>query len=101
MRFGAMEWNIGKGTLQNLLAKMNENHPDLLGQVFGPNYSALVAMLEESRDEQLVWARSIQDPIRHNLFEPWQGQFKTLGQTQAFQQIEPESPARYFYRPMP
>jgi hypothetical protein len=79
---------------------MNENHPDLLGQVFGPNYAALVAMLEESRDEQLVWARSIQDPIRHNLFEPWQGQFKTLGRTQEFQDIETESAAGYFEQAM-
>jgi hypothetical protein len=98
--FGALQWNIGQGTLQPLLAKMNGNHPDLLGQVFGPNYSALVAMLEESGDEQLVWARSIQDPIRHNLFEPWQGQFKTLGRTPEFQDIETESAAGYFERAM-
>lgn len=94
--FGVLQWNIGQGSLQPLLAKMNENHPDLLGQVFGPNYSALVAMLGETRDEQLLWARSIQDPIRHNLFEPWQGLFKTLGRLEEFQDIEAQSAAGIF-----
>jgi hypothetical protein len=91
-----LQWNIGQGTLQPLLAQMNQNHPDLLGQVFGPNYSALVAMLGEARDEQLAWARSIQDPIRHGLFEPWQGQFKTLGRLQEFQDIEGQNAAGIF-----
>jgi len=64
--------------------------------VFGPNYAALVAMLGETLDEQLAWARSIQDPIRHVLFEPWQGQFKTLGRLQEFQDIEVQSAAGIF-----
>jgi hypothetical protein len=91
--FGVLQWNIGQGSLQPLLAQMNQDHPDLLGQVFGPNYSALVAVLGEARDEQLAWAESIQDPIRHVLFEPWQGLFKTLGRLQEFQDIETQSAA--------
>jgi hypothetical protein len=94
--FGVLQWNIGQGSLQPLLTQMNQNHPDLLGQVFGPNYSALVAMLRETLDQQLVWARSIQDPIRHVLFEPWQGQFKTLGRLQEFQEVEAQSAAEIF-----
>jgi len=94
--FGVLQWNIGQGSLQPLLVQMNQNHPDLLGQVFGPSYSALVAMLGETLDEQLVWARSIQDPIRHALFEPWQGQFKTLGRLKEFQEIEAQSAAGIF-----
>jgi hypothetical protein len=94
--FGVLQWNIGQGSLQPLLAQMNQNHPDILGQVFGPNYSALVAMLGETLDEQLTWARSIQDPIRHVLSEPWQGQFKTLGRQQEFQDIEAQSAAGIF-----
>ncbi len=94
--FGVLQWNIGQGSLQPLLAQMNGNHPDLLGQVFGPNYSALVAMLGETLDEQLAWARSIQDPIRHVVFEPWQGQFKTPGRLQEFQDIQAQSAAGIF-----
>jgi hypothetical protein len=94
--FGVLQWNIGQGTLQPLLTQMNQNHPDLLGQVFGPNYSALAAMLDETVDEQLAWARSIQDPFRHVLFEPWQGLFRTLGRLQEFQDIEAQSAGGIF-----
>lgn len=40
--------------------------------------------------------RSIQDPIRHALFEPWQGQFKTLGRQGEFQDIEAKHAASLF-----
>ncbi len=96
MSFGVLQWNIGQGSLQPLLMQMNQNHPDIVGQVFGPNYATFVAMLRETQEEQLVWARSIQDPIRHVLFEPWQGQFKTLGRLREFQDIEAESAAGIF-----
>jgi hypothetical protein len=93
MSFGVLQWNIGQGTLQPLLAQMNQKYPDILGQIFGASYSPLVTILGESRDEQLAWARSIQDPIKHALFEPWQGQFKTLGRQREFQDIEAQSAA--------
>jgi hypothetical protein len=94
--FGVLQWNIGQGSLQPLLAKMNQNHPDILEQILGSNYSALVSMLEETLEEQLAWARSIQDPLRHVLFEPWSGQFKALGRRQEFQDIEAEYAAEVF-----
>lgn len=96
LSFGVVQWNIGQGTLQPLLTEMNQNHPDLLGQIFGSNCSTLVAMLGETLEEQLAWARSIQDPVRHALFEPWQGQFKALGRQQEFQDIETKSAAGLF-----
>ncbi len=96
--FGVVQWNLGQGSLQPLLEEMSQNHPDILGQIFGPNYSALVAMLAETRDEQLAWARSIQDPIKNIVFEPWQGQFKTLGRQQEFQDIEAKYAAGLFQK---
>ena len=86
--FGAVQWNLGQGTLQPLLLEMNQLHADVLGQIFGTNYTTLVAMLGEPRDAQLAWARSIQDPVKHALFEPWQGQFKSLGRRPEFQDIQ-------------
>jgi hypothetical protein len=100
LSFGVIQWNIGQGSLQPLLAEMNSNHPDILGQIFGSNYSTMVAMLGETPDEQLAWARSIQDPQRHALFEPWAGQFKTLGRQQEFQDIEAKYAAGLFRQAM-
>lgn len=96
--FGVVQWNIGQGSLQPLLAEMNQNHLDILGQIFGSNYSTLVAMLGETRDEQLAWARSIQNPLKHVLLEPWQGQFKSLGRQREFQDIETKYAAGLFQR---
>jgi hypothetical protein len=86
--FGVVQWNIGQGSLQPLLAEMNQNFSAILAEIFGPNYTALVAMLNENRDEQLAWARSIQDTVRHSIFEPWHGQFRALGRQQEFQDIQ-------------
>jgi hypothetical protein len=47
-------------------------------------------MLAADRGEQLQWARSIQDPIRWTVLEPWRGLFKALGRTAEFQTIETE-----------
>ena len=96
LSFGVAQWNIGQGSLQPLLAEMNENHPHLLEQVFGSNYPTLLAILGKSLDEQLAWARSIQDPQEHVVLQPWREQFKTLGRLQEFQDIEVKHAAGLF-----
>ncbi len=93
--FGVLQWNIGQGSLQPLFAEMNQNHPDILRQVFGPNYSAFVAMLGETLDEQLAWARSIQD-VQHRVFEPWRTVLESLAAIPEFQQIEVEHADRIY-----
>ena len=86
--FGVLQWCIGQGSLQPLLREMDAKHPDRLQEIFHDHYPALRAMLQGERKEQLAWARSIQDPRKFVLFEPWRGLFKTLGRTEEFQAIE-------------
>ena len=31
--FGALQWNLGRGTLQPLLKAMDDRHPDILGEI--------------------------------------------------------------------
>lgn len=73
--FGALQWNFGQGSLQPLLKRMDQQHPDVMQEVFDEHHPELQAVLEASRDEQLEWARSIQDPNRDDLREPWRGLF--------------------------
>ena len=94
--FGVLQWNLGQGSLQPLLAEMNQNHAEILEQVFGPNYPELAAVLVETRDEQLAWARSIQSPPRNILSEPWLGQFKALGRLPEFVEIQAKHAAGVF-----
>ena len=86
--FGVAQWNIGQGTLQPLLAEMIAQHEDVMNGLFHDRLDAFRTMLAAPRAAQLAWARGIQDPVRHSLFEPWNGLFKALGRTPEFQAIQ-------------
>lgn len=86
--FGALQWCLGQGSLQPLLLEMDRSHPELLQDIFDNRCAELRAVLREERNEQLEWARQIQDRRKFGLYEPWRGMFKTLGRQEAFQQIE-------------
>ncbi len=85
--FGALQWNLGQGSLQPLLEEMNQKYPSVLKDIFDASCPVLLAMLQESKQEQLAWASSIQNN-RHVLFEPWRGMFKTLGRREEYQGIQ-------------
>ncbi len=93
--FGVLQWNLGQGSLQPLLREMNSSDTELVQQIFDDQYAELQAMLQASREEQLAWARSIQN-ARHVVDEPWQGKFKTLGRQKAFQDIQVESASKLY-----
>jgi peptidoglycan hydrolase-like protein with peptidoglycan-binding domain len=88
MSFGVLQWNLGQGSLQPLLAEIDQTQPALTRQIFDAHYPEFQTMLGVDRDDQLLWARSIQDRATFQLFEPWHGMFKALGRSQAFQDIE-------------
>lgn len=95
LSFGALQWNFGQGSLQPLLREMNDRHPQILREIFDDETPVLVAVLWEERDEQLAWARSVQD-ARYRIAEPWRGYFKALGRTDAFQEIELKAASRLY-----
>src|SRR5205823_8014189 len=88
MSFGVCQWNLGKGSLQPLLGEMNAARPAITRRVLGTRYAGFEGMRGAGHDDQLVWARSIQDHITFQVFEPWRGMFKTLGRTPEFQAVE-------------
>lgn len=94
--FGVLQWNFGQGSLQPLLREMAERHPEIVGGIFRDNRDPLAAALDAGREEQMAFARAIQDPVRHLLLEPWRGMFQDLGRTEAFQEIERKSARRIF-----
>jgi hypothetical protein len=94
--FGVLQWNFGQGSLQPLLREMMERHPDIVEGIFRAHRDLLVSALNAGQEGQMAFARSIQDPVRHILFEPWRGMFQALGRTEAFQEIERKSARRIF-----
>jgi hypothetical protein len=84
--FSALQWNLGQGTLQLLLAEMNSTHATVMRQVFGEDHEQLTGMLAGTRASQMGWARTIQTP-RNTLQEPWATRFQSLGMTAEFQSV--------------
>ena len=85
--FGALQWNLGQGTLQPLLAQMEKAQPALFQQVLDDQYAGLKAALELPGPGQLAWASSIQD-AGHRIAAPWLETFQTLGSNPAFQEVQ-------------
>jgi hypothetical protein len=77
--FGALQWNIGSTTLQDLLLDIDRTAPSVIEDVFHERATTLREMLAKPLDQQLAWARSIQHGSTRRLDEPWHGLFKTLG----------------------
>jgi hypothetical protein len=88
LSYGVLQWNIGQGTLQPLLSDMLSAHERVMAGIFHDNLAALKNMLASPKGAQLAWARSIQDPLRHRIFEPWKGLFLSLGRTPEYQAIQ-------------
>jgi peptidoglycan hydrolase-like protein with peptidoglycan-binding domain len=85
--FGALQWNLGQGTLQPMLRSFSSSYPAQWQTIFGANADVLTGVLQGSVADQISWAKTIQTSS-FVLMEPWNGQFKTLGGTPEYQQIE-------------
>ena len=96
--FGVLQWNFGQGSLQPLLKEMVSQHADVAKGVFGDHYDALQEALSASDDELMSFARSIQHPVKHTVYEPWRGYAKALGRTREFQEIQVRHAAGIFER---
>jgi hypothetical protein len=86
--FGVLQWNFGQRSLQPLLKEMIELHPDVSAGIFGNQLDALREALSSDPDELMSFARSVQHPVKHTVFEPWRGLAKALGRTDEFQAIQ-------------
>ena len=86
--FGALQWNLGQGTLQPLLFEMFQNHAGACRDIFHENFGVVTALGESTKQEQVAFARSIQNTANFRVNEPWRGMLKQLGRTQEFQDIQ-------------
>lgn len=96
MSFGALQWNLGQGTLQPLLTDVFANHTDLCRDIFHEHFDVITALSNSSRKEQLAFARSIQNLAKFRINEPWHGMLRQLGRTPEFQKIQAAHAAKVF-----
>lgn len=88
LSLGALQWNLGQGSLQPLLQQMLDRHRTVLEQIFHEHFGEFLAAMLSPLAEQLAWARSIQDLRRFQVLEPWRGLLKALCRTPEFQAVQ-------------
>jgi len=94
--FGVLQWNFGQDSLQPLLKDMIARHPKVIRGIFQADYDVLVKALDADKQELMTFSRSIQDPVKHFLYEPWRGMLKALGRTEEFQDIQVRYASRLY-----
>lgn len=94
--FGALQWNFGQGSLQPLMIKMNEQHPDIVEHIFTDHCAEFREVLKTPQEHQMEWCRSVQDLSRFGFREPWRGLFKSLGRCKEFQDLQVEAADRLY-----
>jgi peptidoglycan hydrolase-like protein with peptidoglycan-binding domain len=94
LSFGALQWNVGQGSLQPLLMQMFDQHADVARNIFHEHFDTVAALRTSTVPDQLTFARSIQTSGR--LQEPWQGMLIALGRTPEFQGIQSDHASKIF-----
>lgn len=87
LSFGLLQWNIGSGSLQPLLQEFARHHPQQFQAVFGQHAAQLRQVLQQSKLDQMRFARSIND-TKNRIVQPWAGYFRLLETNPTFQQIQ-------------
>lgn len=92
LSLGYIQWCIGQGTLQPLLNRMDREYNAEMKSIFGSNYASIHSMILEAKENQLAWAKSINDST-NKISEPWYSQFVSLCNNQNFINIELDAEA--------
>jgi len=89
LSFGVAQWNFGQGSLQPLLKEALASYPEVLAGIFHEHLDTLRAVLDSGgRDDDLAFARAIENTRTHAINEPWRGMFKALGRSPEFQNTQ-------------
>lgn len=92
LSLGYLQWCIGQGTLQPMLNRMDREYNAEMKSIFGSNYDSIHNMILDTTENQLAWAKSINNST-NTIAEPWYSQFVSLCNNQDFINIELDSEA--------
>ncbi|MEG3041082.1 MAG: SH3 domain-containing protein [Clostridium sp.] len=87
LSLGYFQWCIGQGTLQPLLNRMDRQYNSEMRSIFGSNYDTVHNMILDTSENQLKWAKSINNST-NKIVEPWYSQFVSLSKDKNFISIE-------------
>lgn len=90
LSLGYLQWCIGLGNLQPLLNRMDRQYNSEMKNIFGKNYTDIHNMLLNDSQNQLKWAKSINDSS-NKIIAPWYSQFVSLSKNKHFISIEKDA----------
>lgn len=92
LSLGYLQWCIGQGALQPLLNRMDREYNAEMKSIFGTNYDSIHNMILDTKENQLAWAKAINDST-NKITQPWYSQFVSLCNNQHFIDIESDASA--------
>lgn len=100
LSFGALQFNLKSGTLQDLLKKMIRYHPTTMQTIFGNKYGELQRVLKMNQAQAIAWGDSISYTVgnayKRYVKEPWNSYFHKLGADPNCQRYQIEAAEEYF-----
>ncbi|WP_010240137.1 SH3 domain-containing protein [Clostridium arbusti] len=90
LSLGYLQWCIGEETLQPLLNRMDRQYNTEMKSIFGTNYSSIHKMILDTPENQLKWAKGINDS-KNEIKNPWYSQLNNLCNNKDFISIESDA----------
>lgn len=95
--FGALQFNLGQGTLQPVIAVVCKNDPDGFKMAFADGKSdILLAKMRRPKSEQIAWASSIS--VRGKLVSEWSNAFTRFGELESCRAAQIRAAEAYYSR---
>lgn len=95
--FGALQYNLGQGTLQPIISSVYKSDPRGFAKAFsGGKDQTITELLQKPRSAQVAWAASITSGRK--LIPGWAEAFKRFGQLPACQNAQVQGALPYFTR---
>jgi hypothetical protein len=90
LSLGYLQWCIGEETLQPLLNRMDRQYNTEMKSIFGTNYNSIHKMILDTPENQLKWAKGINDS-KNEIKNPWYSQLNNLCNNKDFISIESDA----------
>ncbi len=98
LTWGVIGFTLRSGRVQEIIRRINANHPSLVTQAFGQHSAKLMHLMSEPAPQQKAWATSV--TVRGgNLAEPWRSAFARFGSFPEVRAEQRKLAYENFYKP--
>lgn len=97
LTWGIIGFTLRHGEIQKIINTVNDRHPELLQDSFGPLAQQLVTVINGNREQMADWSNAISiGNKRYKVSREWEEAFERLGSHKEVQDIQLEKVKQYF-----